>query len=339
MRLQAALAALVALAAPTALIAADAPVAVVAAPSAAQPFEDFLVLRGRTEAHRYVEIRSEISGLIVSEPIRKGASVEEGQILCRIDTGEKAAELAEARARLTKAQADQNAAEVLVQKGYTSETSALGMSASLEAARAMVDRAEIALGRLEIVAPFAGILETDTAELGALMQPGSTCATLIALDPIAVVAYAPERNVDALRVGAPGVARLINGREIDGEIGFVSRSAEESTRTYRVELIADNADGSVRDGMTAEIIVSIASTPAHFIPQTALTLDDDGVLGVKIVDAESRARFIPVSVLRETMEGVWVSGPPEQASIIIVGQEFVIDGEDVVATPPSGDLL
>jgi membrane fusion protein, multidrug efflux system len=61
-------------------------------------------------------------------------------------------------------------------------------------------------------------------------------------------------------------------------------------------------------------------------------LDDVGHLGVRIVDAESRAAFVPVTLLRDTVDGVWVAGLPEKADVIIVGQEFVIDGVAVKAT-------
>ena len=46
-------------------------------------------------------------------------------------------------------------------------------------------------------APFAGLLETDTAELGALLQTGSPCATIIQLDPIKFVGFVPEAELYA----------------------------------------------------------------------------------------------------------------------------------------------
>lgn len=305
-----------------------AEVSVVAFESTAQPFADTLVLRGRTEADRRVDVRSEIAGLITSPPLRKGAVVEAGEVLCRISEGDRAAEEAEAKAYLREAEMNAKAADQLLAKGYTAETTANTRLAALEAARARVLRAEINMERLEIRAPFSGILESDTAELGSLLQNGSICATLISLDPMKMVAFAPERSVDALEVGAGVAARLITGRVLEGEITFVARSADRDTRTYLVEAATPNPDMTIRDGMTTELRVSLSARDAHLVPQNVLTLNDAGVLGVRLVE-DGKAAFAPVDVLKDDTVGAWVSGLPQTATIIVVGQEYVTDGAAV----------
>ncbi|QIE54537.1 efflux RND transporter periplasmic adaptor subunit [Pikeienuella piscinae] len=301
------------------------PVPVVAVASHAQEFADRLILRGRTEANRKVEVKSEIAGLVASPPLRKGAQVRAGEILCNIEDGGRTAELAEAKARLSEAQQNFEASEQLSKKGFTTETRANAMIAELAQAHARVLRAELNIERLAIAAPFDGILESDTAELGSLLQSGSTCATLIALDPIKLIAYVPERSVDAIEVGARIQARLITGREIEGRISFVSRAADRETRTYLVEAEAPNPDLAIRDGMTAEIGVALKSRMAHLAPQNALTLNDDGALGVRLA-VDGVARFAPVTILKDEPRGVWLDGLPETADILVAGQEFVIDG-------------
>lgn len=312
-------------------------ISVVAFESEARSFADTLTLRGRTEANREVEARSEIAGLIVSPPLRKGAVVKEGDVLCRLNESDRAAELAEAQAYLQEAELNAEAADRLLEKGYTAETTAKTRVAALQAARARVLRAEINMERLTIEAPFGGILETDTAELGSLLQNGSVCGSLIALDPIKVVAYVPERNVDQVQVGAEISARLITGREVMGVVSFVARSADRDTRTYLVEAETPNPDLSIRDGMTAEIEVALAPRSAHLVPQNALTLDREGALGVRTVDEAGVARFAPVEILKDQTLGAWVGGLPEKATVIVVGQEFVTDGQavDVELADPS----
>ena len=314
-----------ALAAGAAAEGARAPVSVVATVSTAQPYTETLVLRGRTEANRHVELKAEISGLIDSEPLRKGTFVRAGDTLCRLADADRTAELEEARVRLVEAELNFEAASALSKKGFTSETRANTMVAELAQARSRVLRAELNIKRLSIVAPFDGVLDTDTAELGTLLMGGSTCATLIALDPIKLVAFAPERTVDQLEVGAEVSARLITGREATGRISYVSRSADRDTRTYLIEAETPNPDLAIRDGMTAEIEVQLEPRDAHLAPQTALTLDDEGRLGVRL-NEEGVARFVPVEILKDEPRGVWLAGLPERAEIIVVGQEFVTDG-------------
>ena len=306
------------------------PVAVVTYVSEARAVDSSVVLRGRTEAHRLVDLRAETSGLVVSDPKRAGAAVARGDLLCRLDPGPREAALAEARARLAQAEADANAAQTLSERGLAAENSAIASRAALEAAAAAVRVAEIEIERLEIRAPFSGVLETDAAETGALLRVGDVCARVVSLDPIELVGFVSESEVGRLSPGMTAFARLVSGREIRGEIAFVARSADVETRTFRVEIEAPNPGGAVRDGMTAEIMIPLDGARAHLVPQAALTLDDDGRLGVRAVE-DGRARFRPARILREEPRGLWLAGLPETVEIIYVGQEFVADGRAVDA--------
>ncbi|MFQ6552779.1 efflux RND transporter periplasmic adaptor subunit [Aestuariibius insulae] len=349
-------------------------VSVVAIQSDARTVEDGLVIRGETEAIRDVVVQSEISGLVLSEPLRKGALVEEGQLLCQLDPGTREASLAEARAGLTEArtrvpeaearlseadarigeaQIELNAAQRLSEGGFASETRVAsaqaayesaqagqraadaGVSAaqsSIESAEAAVAAAEKDIERLSIRAPFAGLLETDTAERGSLLQPGSTCATVIQLNPIKLVGFVPETQVNRIDVGATAGARLASGREVTGKVTFISRSADDTTRTFRVEINVDNEDLLIRDGQTAEIVVQSDGVSAHLVPQSAMTLNDEGVLGLRVVSEDDTALFQPITIVRDTINGVWITGLEDRADIIVVGHEFVIDGVPVQVT-------
>lgn len=310
---------------------ANEPVPVVVMRFEAQPAETAIVLRGRTEAARTVSVRAETTGLVISEPLRAGASVRAGDLLCRIDPGIRPALLAEAEARLLEAEANDRASATLAERGFGAETAAIANRAALQAAQALVDQARRELERLDIHAPFDGVLETDAAELGSLLQPGSDCATVLALDPIKLVGYVSETAVGELVVGAPIGARLMTGEMLAGRISFVARAADDETRTFRIEAEAPNPDGSIRAGTTAEILAAVAGDLGHLLPQSALTLDDTGRLGVRAAE-DGVARFLPVTLLRDTPEGIWVAGLPESLDVIVVGQEFVSDGRPVAVT-------
>jgi multidrug efflux system membrane fusion protein len=119
---------------------------------------------------------------------------------------------------------------------------------------------------------------------------------------------------------------------VRGRVTFLSRSADALTRTFRVEVTVDNDDLAISDGQTAEILVAADGQVAHLIAQSSLTLDDDGILGVRTVGEGNIARFMPVTLLRDTAQGVWVTDLPVAVDIITVGQEFVIDGVHLTAT-------
>jgi multidrug efflux system membrane fusion protein len=274
---------------------------------------------------------------------------------------ESRARVIEARARLDEANVNQNAAVKLSEDGFATDTRVKGADAAVAAAEASVEAAksglsaatsgilsaeagiesamagiaaaEKELSRLEITAPFKGLLEAKTAELGSLLQPGSLCATIIQLDPIKLVAFVPETEVNRIEMGALAGGRLAaGGDEIRGVVTFLSHAADPTTRTFRVEIEVPNPDLTIRDGQTAEILIGASGTTAHLLPQSALTLNNDGALGLRVINAEGVVRFQTVQLLRDTVDGVWLTGLPEKLDVIVVGQEYVTAGVRVAPT-------
>ncbi|MBT8155419.1 efflux RND transporter periplasmic adaptor subunit [Epibacterium ulvae] len=349
-------------------------VRVVALRSSARVIDSAVILRGRTQAKRQVEVRAETTATVINAPLRKGIQVQAGEALCELDPGTRPAQLAQARARLAEAKAKQpeaqarleeahallkeaqinlTASQKLSKGGFASETTLAGAEASertaiaaiasaeaglestsadIEAAAATVGEAEKEMERLTILAPFDGLLESDTAELGSLMQAGSLCATVIQLDEIKLVGFVPEAEVDRVEIGALANAKLATGADVQGRVTFVSRSADPETRTFEIDIVVPNADLKIRDGQTADIVISADGAQAHKLPQSSLTLNKEGRLGVRIVGAESKVEFVPITLLRDTVDGVWLTGLPDQADVIIVGQDFVTHGVPVAAT-------
>lgn len=293
-----------------------------------------LVLRGRTQAAVHMGIKAETSGLVETMAITKGTSVKIGDLLCRIEAGAREARILQARARTTQAQLDFDAATKLKEKGYAAETRVRALKALLDAANATLFQMELDLKRTEIRAPFNGVVEEDDSEIGDLLRIGDPCVTLVALDPMLVTGQVSERDISNLEIGMPGVANMVTGETVEGKIRYISPSAESTTRTFLVELEIPNKDFSVRNNVTAEIRIPLPAATAHRFSPAYLTLDDDGTIGVRTVDADSNVKFLPVQILGDAGNGVWVAGLPEETTIITVGHEYVVDGQavEVVST-------
>ncbi|WP_138423029.1 efflux RND transporter periplasmic adaptor subunit [Maritimibacter alexandrii] len=301
-------------------------ISVIAMRSAAQEIDSAVVVRGETEATRSVTLMSEASGRVIAAPVAKGDAVAEGDVLCSLDPGTREVALKQAQAQLTEAEQNLNAAEKLSEGGFAAETRVLSARSAFEAAQSGVEQAEAALDDLDIRAPFSGLIEDDPAEIGALLQPGSPCATVVQLDPLKLVGYVAELDVNRVSMGAPVGARLATGDQVQGRITFIGRAADPVTRTFRVEAQVANPDLAIRDGQTAEILIQSAGRTAHLLPQSALTLNDAGDLGVRVVGEGDVARFMPVDLVRDSTDGVWVAGLPDETAVIVVGQDYVIDG-------------
>ena len=296
-------------------------------PETSRPVE--VVLRGRTEAARSVVVRSETAGVVAAAPAMEGSFVAKGQILCRLSVDARQAALDQTRAALKSRQLQREAAAQLAAKGFRSQTQVLEAQANLDAAQAAVRQAEIVLNQVNIRAPFSGVFDKRDAEIGTYLAPGQACGTMIELNPLLVVGDAPETEAGKLRVGAVAQARLVSGQILTGRVRYVSREADPQTRTYRVEIAAQNPGNSVRSGLSSDLRVQAGAGAAHLVPVSALVLDSAGRQGVRQIVNGDVVAFAPVAVLEETSGGVWVSGLKGSAQIITVGQSFVADGQKV----------
>jgi len=104
----------------------------------AEPRAVEVILRGRTEAVRHVEVRAETKGKIVEVLAEKGSIVEEGALLARISDDDRQARLQQSKALLAQREVEYNAAAKLSKQGFKSETATAEAMANLEEARAMV---------------------------------------------------------------------------------------------------------------------------------------------------------------------------------------------------------
>ncbi len=292
-----------------------------------------LVLRGRTQTEARVSVKAETPGLVEAIPVSRGQRVEAGDILCRIEPGARQAALLEANARLEQARLDHEALAKLQESGFAADTRVRALKAQVDAAQAAVTRAELDLRRIVLRAPFAGVVEHDNAEIGDYLDVGRACITVVALDPMLVVGQVSERDISNLKTGMDGKVTFITGETLPGQITFISPSADAETRTFRVELKIRNPDYKIPDNITADIIIDLAPVKAQRFTSAILTLDDTGLIGVKTVGPDNVIEFMPVTILGDTRQGVWVAGLPETVTLVTVGQEYVIDGQRIDPVP------
>ena len=308
----------------------DVAIAVVTRRSVARPLPSVLRMTGSTQSNRSVEVRAETSGMVASTTTM-GAHVNEGDILCRLKVGDRAARREAAVARFRQAKVEEDAQARLSERGFAAANRASSARTSTEVIRAEIKQLDIEIRRLEIRAPFAGVIGSDPAQIGSILQVGSPCATIVDPDPLRVVGFAPEFRIGGLKIGAPGRATLATGEGVEGTIVFIAQTADPATRTFRVDLSVPNPSYALRDEVTAEIAIPLGTRSAHTLPQSALTLNDDGEIGVMIVEG-GKAAFRKVSILQDNTDGVSLSGLGASAEVIVIGQEYVSEGTRVETT-------
>jgi multidrug efflux system membrane fusion protein len=294
-----------------------------------------LTLSGRTEADRKVMITARTGGVLKELRVRRGSVVKQGDIIAVLSDEAREAQVEQARALVNQRHTELEAKKRLIEKGAMPRLELGNLEAQVKVAEAQLAAAEAEAERGVVRAPWAGVVNDVPTEIGgaAFSMAGKEIAQLVALNPMLAVVEVAERRLGGIKVGDPAEVRLVTGQKATGRVRFVSRTASANTRTYRVEVEIPNPDGTIPDGITAEVTIRLAAAAAARVPRSALTFSSAGDLGVRIVADGDKVAFVPVSVVEDEQASMWVSGLTGNARVIVEGQDFVRDGQHVEATP------
>jgi membrane fusion protein, multidrug efflux system len=292
-----------------------------------------LVLSGRTEADRKVMAFARTGGVVTELNVRRGQYVKEGDVIAVLSDEAREAQVAQARAILSQRKIELEARMKLVAQGTLPKLEQGNLESQYKAAESGLAQAQAERDRGMVRAPWSGVVTEVPTEVGqaVLSMMGKEIAQIVSLDPMLAVVEVAERKLDGVRVGEPAEIRLVTGAIATGKIRYVSKTAAPATRTYRVDVEVANPDGAIPDGITAEVSIPMAPVPAVRVPRSALTFASGGDLGVRVVDQDSKVAFVPVGVVEDEQQFMWVSGVAENARIIVQGQDFVREGQKVDA--------
>ncbi|MEO4044489.1 efflux RND transporter periplasmic adaptor subunit [Hoeflea sp. CAU 1731] len=297
-----------------------------------QRFET-LLLHGRTSAKSVISVRAETNGTLHERFVEKGDVVEAGDPVCRLDPGVRDTDILQAEAALEQAKFDYDGALKLKEKDYISDTRVKALKYAMDNAAARLASAKHEMSHVEIEATASGIVTDPIAEIGSHLSNGDVCVTLIDPDPMLFVGQVSERHVGDIGIGYDAEVSMITGEKVDGKISYVAPAADSATRTFLTEIELPNSDGKLRDGVTATTTIKLEGSEAYKIAASWLTLDDNGVLGVRTVDSDNVVAFNPVKIVAHTPETMWVTGLAPGARVITLGQDYVIAGQTVEPVP------
>ena len=283
--------------------------------SVAQEFSLPVLVKAESQAFSKVDIRAQTSEKIVDIAYADGDFVQEGALICKLDSGQR-------QANFKKSKIDYDSSVELNKKGLISES-------ALVTAETVYETARIELDRTQIKAPFSGFVE-NLAKKGQLLQNGQNCASIISLSPLKIVGNVSEVMVALVKPGQNAEVEFISGEKFNTKVSFISSAADIKTRTFKVEAELKNENLDIKDGLTGELIIYTDSVKAHFVPTSAFLLGDEGNIALATV-IEDKVKVQNIEILTDTVEGAWVIGIPDQTNIIIGGQGFVKEGDEVIS--------
>ena len=270
-----------------------------------------------------------ISGLFVEEKI---IEIKEDSQLTKVVTQEAASQFYSPVITLNASTSSEKRVRVLAKTSGEVMPNNVVQGQWVEKNQVLCRLGVVELNRTEVKAPFKGYVEM-IVKPGNYINRGEVCAVIIELDPVTFVAEVSEADIKNVATGQNISIELVTGDIINSKLSFVSKSATPSTRSFRVEAQVKNPQGIIRDGITGTLKISTNKILATKISSSILLLSDAGTLGVRAVTDNNIVEFLPIKIIEDTEDGVWVTGIPNLTEIIVRGQGFVENGQEVIKVP------
>ena len=182
--------------------------------------------------------------------------------------------------------------------------------------------------KVALFSPFSGILLDGHKIGGELIMPGEKVYELIDLSSLKIFGYINENEILSISLDNE-VKVSILGEEIEGKIDYISPISDPNTKTFEIVVKVDNKNYRYKDGLSSMISIKKGEVLAHKISPSILALGNGGALGVKVINDESKVVFKEIQVIEDTSEYMLVTGLNQKEQIIVVGQQYVSNGEEV----------
>ena len=228
---------------------------------------------GTLVAVRAVTVGAELPGTVREVDFESGRAVKQGQVLIRLDTSTERAQLEASEADATLARINLDRAKSLRQAGSNTPADLDAAEARAKQAEATVASLQATIAKKTIRAPFDGRVAIRQVELGQVVSPGTTIASLQSVHPIHADFWLPQQALADLRAGQRARIRtdIFPGASWEGQVTTVNPEVDVATRNVRVRATFANPDGRLRPGMFVNVeVLSPEKRPVLVIPATAV---------------------------------------------------------------------
>ena len=315
---------------------------------------------GTAEPYSTVDIRSQVTGLLLTVEFSEGTDVEKGQLLFTIDPRPFEVALRQAEATRDKDAAQAANAEALRIRNESlfknrlisqadfdaSATSAAALKAAVAGDTATVDNARLQLQYTKIAAPVSGRTGALLVHQGSLVRSGDTSPLVVInqLAPIRVVFAVPGQYLGQIREGQSRSPLAVTARtsgasatESSGKVSFIDNAADPSTGTIRLKGEFPNADHRLWPGDLVQVSLQLAvDARAVVVPAAAVQNGQQGQY-VYVVGADKLVSLRPVTVARTSGDDAIVAtGVKVGEEVVTDGQLRLVPGARISVKPPAG---
>jgi multidrug efflux system membrane fusion protein len=283
-------------------------------------------LYGIAESAKRIILKSEIDGRVAKIIAVSGTYLQKDAPILQLNLNTKKALHAKAEAVVKRTRIKYENALL-----YRKSKSIIASSeAEYDEAKADLVKAEIDLESSIIKAPFDGVVENIFVREGDIIKAyNHDLVDYLNDDSLIIKSFLSEEKVGELRPEMLVHIKFADDIKKTGFIRHISNAADIKNRSFVVEVEMLNLDGLIRDGMNAELLIETDKISVSVIPTAILVLNDEGVIGVKLVNEKQEVEFAPVNIIDEKNDQLYITGLDANAEIIIAGQGFARVGNRV----------
>ena len=282
---------------------------------------------GSLRSRQGVVLRPEVAGRVKAILFTEGQRVHKGQLLVQLDDQLQTAQLAQARAEMSIAEANHKRNQELVAQNFISKRSVDESAAALEVARAKHDLALATLQRLKIVAPFDGVTGLRQVNVGDYLKDGADIVNIEDLDAVLVDFRLPERFQSKIRPGQKADLNVdaLPGRPFTALVQAVDPLIDANGRSVGIRGCIDNRQRQLRPGMFARVnTVFGIREQALTVPEEAIVPQGGRAFVIKVVPGDKPETLVAQRVAVKT--GVRQPGKVEITEGLEEGDTIVTAG-------------
>lgn len=326
-----------------------------------QTIEETATYTGELKAAESTSVSVKVSGVVESINCEIGDYVNAGDILMQVDKTDYLTQynqantaylsvISQSKALIDSAQIEYNNAKincdnqkVLYDNGAISklaydsavtrfENAKINLNSAkeqsgLNSARAALEAAENSLGYTTVYAPVSGYISTKNANVGQMASPGIEIFSIKNTSTINAQINVAESVISKVSVGAKAIVNVKSiDATVEGVVTIASQTKNPQTGMYNVSITIDNPEDVLKDGMFADITLTLSdAVDAFVIPSDAILEDENGQKYVFVADnGMAVKKEVVVGIITEEYTEI-LKGVLEGDKVIVSGKEYLSD--------------
>jgi len=283
---------------------------------------------GSVRSDESVTLRPEVTGRIAEIRFKEGQAVAKGALLVKLDDSVVKADAEQARANLWLAKAKSDRAAELNQKGFVSAQAKDEAEGGLRVAQATLQSAEARLAKMEIRAPFSGVIGLRQVSVGDYVKDGQDMVNLEAIEALKVDFKVPEVFLRQVQVGQSMQLTLdaVPGRTYEGKVLAINPLVDAAGRSVVIRAQIRNTNATLRPGMFARVrLITDAKADTLVVPEQALVPQGEDQFVFKVVDGRAQRTRVEIGQRREGKVEI-VRGVAANDMVVTAGHLKIRDG-------------